>query len=178
MAGVFVLACNNEKEKEVKVEVKFSDLVAEGLIGDISAIEEYPYTTDSTGKAGAMDSCCILINSYDENGNNLGWISKDRKGNLQQEEITTRSPNGMWKSQKFLRDGKTTYAIEAQMDEKNQYTVINEYNSSGKMENYYTGITQNEVGQILGWKQYNKDSVFKGVGETHYDKYLKSGFTL
>ena len=176
MTGVFVLACNNGKDKKTDAKIKFNDLVAENLKGNILSIEEYPYKTDSTGKAGERDSCCVLINVYDNNGNNSGWATKDNNGNIREEEITIRYPNGMWNIQKFQKYRKTTYAIEAKMDDKNKYTIINEYNSSGVVEFYYTGIVQNEVGQILGWKQFNKDSVFTGVGETQYNNYQKTGF--
>jgi len=39
----------------------YSDLVADNLNGDISAIEETPYKTDSSGKMGEMDSCCVSV---------------------------------------------------------------------------------------------------------------------
>ena len=70
MAGLFLLgACNNAGDKPAEKKVKYSDLANENLKGDIESTEDTPYQVDSSGKAGAMDSCCISINMYDENGN-------------------------------------------------------------------------------------------------------------
>ena len=43
---------------------------------------------------------------------------------------------------------------------------------------YYTELTQNESGQVLTWKQYDKDSVFRMEGEAKYDKNLQTSFEL
>jgi len=175
-AGLFVLACNSGKEDEKKVV--YSDLVASGLKGDISSIEESPYKTDSTGKIGEMDSCCLSVSEYDANGNSVKWTSKDSKGTVKDEGAIERYENGMWKGQKNMKDGKTTFTMESQMDDKGQYTVVRELDSSGKLEHYYTGITTNEVGEVLSWNQYDKDSVLRGKGEAVYDKHLQTSFNF
>jgi hypothetical protein len=46
------------------------------------------------------------------------------------------------------------------------------------MELYYTGLSQNEQGQVTSWKQWDKDSVFRMEGSAIYDKYLQTSFTL
>ena len=69
MTGLFLLACNSSEKAESKV--KYSDLVIDNLKGDIQAIEETPYKADSTGKMGEMDSCCISVTQFDENGNSI-----------------------------------------------------------------------------------------------------------
>ena len=63
------------------------------------------------------------------------------------------------------------------VDDKGQYTVAEAFDSTGKLDVYYTDTKQNEFGQILGWKQYDKDSVFRMQGEATYDKGLQMGFT-
>jgi hypothetical protein len=177
-AGFFMLACNNEGNKSAGSKVTFSDLVAENLKGDISSIEETPYQTDSTGKIGAMDSCCIGTSQYDENGNVVKYTSKDSKGTLKEEGTITRYENGMWKGQKNMKDGKTNNSIETSMGDKGIYTGALAYDSTGKLEFYYTGLTQNAQGQITGWKQYDKDSVFRAEGANTYDKYKQLSFTM
>ena len=171
-------ACNDNKEKEAEKKSMYSDLVAENLKGDISAIEESPYKTDSIGKMGAMDSCCISVSEYDENGNNVKWTSKDSKGNVKEGGTTTRYENGMWKGGTNTNDGKTTSSMETTMDDKGNYNGGNAYDSAGKLEFYYTGLSQNEQGQVLSWKQWDKDSVFRMEGSATYDKYLQTSFSL
>lgn len=170
-AGLFVLACNNSKDKEADKKVSFSDLVADNLKGNISSIEETPYKTDSSGKIGEMDSCCISVSDYDENGNNSKTISKDSKGTVTNESVITRHPNGLFKSIANTKDGKSTGGFDTKVDDKGNYTWAAAIDSNGKVDVYYTDIAQNEVAEVTAWKQYSKDSVFKMTGESKYDKH-------
>jgi len=178
MAGLFVLACNNEKDKEADKKVIFSELASQNLKGDISSIEESPYKTDSTGKIGEMDSCCISVSEYDENGNGTKSVSKDSKGTITSESVMTHHPNGLFKSMTNIEKGKNRGGFETEMDDKGNYTVAREIDSNGKGGIYYTNIKLNEVGEVIGWKQYNKDSVFTGEGEAKYDKHMQLSFTF
>ena len=77
MAGLFLFAsCNNSGEKAADGKVKYSDLANDQIKGDVESIEDTPYQVDSTGKAGAMDSCCTGLfedcaNGLDDDGDNL-----------------------------------------------------------------------------------------------------------
>lgn len=170
-------ACNNSGEEPTAKKEMYSDLVAEGLKGDISSIEEAPYKTDSTGKTGEMDSCCISVSDYDENGNNVKWTSKDSKGTVKESGVITRYENGRWKGQTNTKDGKTT-SFETTVDDKGDYNGGHAYDTSGKLEFYYTGLSVNEHGQVLSWKQWDKDSVFRMEGAATYDKYNQTSSTL
>jgi len=178
MTGLFVLACNSGKDKEAENEVTFRDVDSENLKGDVSSVETSPYKTDSTGKIGEMDSCCVSITEYDENGNGIKQTSKDSKGNITSETVMTRHPNGQFKSMSNTEKGKITGGFETKLDDKGNVTWAGEIDSTGKGGLYYTGITQNEVGEVTGWKQYDKDSVFRGEGEAKFDKHLQMSFTF
>ncbi len=176
-AGVFILAACSNEEKTAG-SVKYSDLTSEGLKGKITAIEEAPYKTDSTGKAGEMDSCCTDKWQYDENGNYIGSTSKDSKGGLKSESVAERYPDGLWKGEKTTRDGKKT-AIETKIDDKGNWVSAQAWDSSGNMDVYYTNITQTESGQVKSWKEYrNKDSAFTQEWESTFDKNLQTGYTM
>lgn len=176
MACLFVIACNNESESESKVT--WSDLVSENLKGDISSLEETPYKTDSTGKIGDVDSCCVSVSEYDGNGNNTKSVSKDSKGTITSESVVTRHPNGLFKSVSNTAKGKNTGGFDTKIDDKGNYTWAGEIDSNGKGGMYYTNITQNDVGAVTGWKQYDKDSVFRGEGEAKYDKHKQLSFSF
>src|SRR5690606_23661607 len=90
MSGLFLLACNHQEDKKTKKKVKYSELVNERLNGDIQSVEETPYQVDSSGKIGNMDSCCIDLVEYDENGNAVRFTSKDSKGNVKNQSVYTR----------------------------------------------------------------------------------------
>ena len=180
--GIFAIvlfaACNSAGKEETAAKMAPSDLALEGLKGDISAIEESPYKTDSTGKPGDIDSCCISAWEYDNNGYNTKWTSKDSKGTIKEAGENTRYPNGMWKGNVNTKNGKTSGSLETAMDDKGMYISAVAKDSAGKLDVYYTNISQNENGQVLGWKQYDKDSVFRQEGESKYDKNLQTSFTM
>ena len=179
LAGLFVLACNNQKDKKAETKVKYSDLVNEKLNGDVQSVEETPYQVDSSGKIGAMDSCCIEVVEYDENGNAVKFTSKDSKGTIKNQSVYTRHELGLWiGSTDTKEDGKPTGSMKVGVDDKGQYTIAEAFDSTGKLDVYYTDTRQNEFGQILGWKQFDKDSVFRMEGEATYDKSLQIAFTM
>jgi hypothetical protein len=173
--GLFLLAaCNNSNEKKVK----YSDLANDHVKGNVQTIEDSPYQVDSTGKAGTMDSCCIDVTQYDENGNAIKFTSRDSKGTVKNESVFTRHESGLWTGSTDTKDGgKPTGSMKVTVDDKGQYTIAQSFDSAGKPDRRYTGITQNEYGQVLGWKEYDKDSVFRQSGESKYDKGLFAGFT-
>ena len=172
---IFLFACNSA-DKDAK-KTKYSDLISDGLKGEVASVEEAPYKVDSTGKPGEMDSCCTDKWQYDENGNYIGSTSKDSKGTLKSESVAQRYPDGLWKGEKTTRDGKST-GIETKVDDKGIWVSASSWDSTGKMDNYYTGITQNEFGQVMSWKQYDKDSVFRQEWASKYDKNLQTSYTM
>ena len=176
MTGLFLLACNSSEKAESKV--KYSSVVSQNLKGDISLVEETPYKTDSTGKIGEMDSCCVSLAEYDENGNDTKSVSKDSKGNPSSESVVTHHPNGLFKSVASTAKGKSTGGFETKIDDNGKTIWAGEIDSNGKGGVYYTNITESEDGEVTGWKQFDKDSVFRQSGEAKYDKHLFLSFTM
>lgn len=175
--GLFILAaCNNEEKTAGKV--KYSDRTSDGLKGEVSAVEETPYQTDSAGKIGKMDSCCIVWWEYDTNGNYIRSTSKDSKGKLTEETTAERFDDGLWKSQETTKDGKISSRMETSVDDKGQWTGAVSFDSTGKKDYSYTGITQTEFGQVMSWKQYDKDSVFRQEFGSKFDKNLQTEYTM
>jgi len=178
LSMIFILAaCNNSAENSSTKKVT-SDLTSENLTGGISSYEDTPYKTDSTGKIGAMDSCCVSTSEYDENGNAVKNTSKESSGALKSETVITRHPNGLFKSATTTEKGKTTSSFDTKLDEKGNYTWAQALDSNGKLDIYYTDIIQTEGGMVTGWKQYDKDSVFRQSGEGKYEKNLQTEFSI
>jgi len=178
-AALFILAsCKSGKDKESGKKIKYSDLSIDGLNGKVTSVEETPYKADSTGKIGQMDSCCIGRGEIDENGNYLSWTEKDSKGTVKNQAVYTRYEDGLWKGVTNTKEGKPSGSMETSLDDKGQYTSAVANDSTGKLEKYYTGITQNEFGQVMSWKEYDKDSVFRQEGKSEFNKNLQSSFTM
>lgn len=178
MVLTILTACNNGKDKEAENKVKYSDLTLEMLNGSITSIEESPYKTDSTGKVGDMDTCCISVSEIDENGNYVKYTEKDSKGNVKSQSVYTRYPDGRWKSSTDTKDGKPSGSMETTSDDKGMYTTAIAYDSLGKVDKRYTGITQNEFAQVLTWKEYDKDSVFRQEGKSEFNKSMQTSFVM
>lgn len=172
---IIIFSCNSSTDEPGKSSV-MSDLASEHLNGAITSYEETSYTPDSTGNIGEMDSCCVVTTHYNENGNAFKTVSKDSKGVEKEETTFERHPNGLWKSATTLKDGKSNTTFDTKMED-GKYTLAIGYDSTGKMETYYTGITQNDAGQVLTWKRYDKDSVFREEGEAKYENNLQTSFT-
>jgi len=179
LSVIFILAaCTSSEKSESGTKMATSDLVLENLKGDVSSYEETPYKTDSTGKAGEIDSCCISIAEYDENGNGIKTTSKESKGTIKSVTVITRHPNGLFKSASTTEKGKMANGFETTLDEKGNFNGAQALDSNGKLDVYYREITQDENGNVTGWKQYDKDSVFRQSGEGKFDKYLQTSFTM
>ncbi|HLF47498.1 MAG TPA: hypothetical protein VI548_13800 [Chitinophagaceae bacterium] len=176
VACLFVIACNNESKSESKVT--WSDLVSENLKGDIASYEQTPYKVDSMGKMGEVDSCCINVTEYDENGNTIKTISKLIDGTISSESIFTRHPNGQFKSVESTEKGKSTGGFRVDLDADGKIILAVAIDSNGKDGDYYKDINMNEVGEVTGWKQFDKDSVFRAQGEGTYDKHMFLSFTV
>lgn len=170
-------ACNNADDKSAEKKVKYSDVSNDNLKGDIGTIEDTPYLVDSTGKMGAMDSCCMDVTQFDENGNAVKFTTQDNKGTVKSESVYTRHENGLWTGANDTKAGKPSGSMKVTVDDKGQYTLAQTTDSTGKPDRYYSSITQNDYGQVLSWKQYDQDSVFRGEGESKYDKAFFTGFT-
>lgn len=179
LAGLFILACNNQNANKEEKKVKYSDLVNEQLTGEVQLVEESPYKVDSSGKVGDMDSCCIDVVEYDENGNAIRYTSKDSKGNIKSQSVYTRHETGLWVGSTDTKEGgKPVGSMKVGVDEKGHYTIAEAFDSTGKLEFYYTETKQNDFGQVIAWKQYDKDSVFRAQGEATYNKNLQTGFVM
>src|SRR5678809_573466 len=68
--------------------------------------------------------------------------------------------------------GKSTGGFETKIDDNGNIIWAGEIDSNGKGNVYYTHIAVSQDGEVTGWKQFDKDSVFSQTGEAIYDKHL------
>ena len=172
-----VAACNDAEDVQLKPVP--SDLAIEKLSGNIYLIEETPFQTDSTGKIGEADTCCVSIWDYDNSGYVKIYTQRAYTGGMREENFYERYENGLWKSSKTLKKKLPGGTFETMIDKKGNYKTAIEYDGAGKAIHYYNDLTQNENGQVLTWKEFDKDSVFRTEGANTFDSlFLRTSFTL
>ena len=158
MAMVFVISCNESK----KEETKNTDWLADNLSGKVEQTTDSTFKADSTGKMGELDSCCVSSTKYDEKGYSSGYTSINKAGTDNEEGTFTHDDKGLFTGQKFTKNGKETSSLTVQ-NKDGIYSEAQSFDSTDKMDFYYTDITANDYGRITGFKQYKPDSTLKST---------------
>ena len=173
---LIIFSCN-EKMKPVSIR---HDLFFENLKGDVEKAEEIPYATDSTGKVGPIDSCCISIIEYDDKGYRTKLINKDMQGNEKYGQYySSRFHNGRVKEIRSTGNGKLINILSGTLDKTGNYggdTRV--YDSSGKMIFFYSEVVVNEYGKIISMKKFSSDSILQQTIINKYDKHISIGGSI
>jgi hypothetical protein len=173
VTGMILFSCNNG-ETETAV-AKNSDWTTQNLKGMVKSIEQSTYTPDSTGKIGAMDSCCINTDEFDEKGYTTSSAKKDSKGNAGETTSFAHYDKGQMKSVSNSKNGKVTGGFEIDIDKDGKYTGARELDSAGKSTFYYTGLTEDDYGSVTSGTRHKKDSSVDGVFKSEYTKGIQVG---
>ena len=167
-----ILSCN-EMKKTAPVR---NDLFFDNLAGEVKMVEETPYKIDSTGKTDVIDSCCISVTEYDRMGYRIRQVNKDINGNEKNGQVyISRYKNGRPKEISFTENGKLTSILSATLDKMGKYSDTHIYDSSGKLEFYYSGIEVNEYGKIILMKKITPDSILQQTIVNNYNKQIWVG---
>ncbi len=168
MVTLFALSCNQKKEETPKN----ADVLADNLKGKVEQTRETDYKTDSTGKVGEQDSCCVVGAKYNEQGYILEYTSDNKAGTEKEKEVFTHDQNGVMKDLKNTKNDKPVGTIIIAADKDGKYTGATESDSADKMSFYYTDIKQNDYGQLTSLKKYNKDSSLNSTMTSIFDKQI------
>ena len=171
--GLFLISCNNNKQETEGP--KNTDLIAQNLKGKVQLTEESSFKVDSTGKIGEMDSCCASINEFDKKRYNLKFYSKDSKGNSKEEGTMTPYEGGQFKEAITMADGKKKSSFTVRIDKDGKYSGGQSYDSTGKMDTYFSDLKENEYGAVTAGKAYKADSTLKYSFTNDYDKAINRG---
>jgi hypothetical protein len=170
-----LVSCSNDK-KETSV-AKNSDLTGQHLAGNVKTFEETSYTPDSTGKTGAMDSCCIESSQFDDKGYNTSTQSKDSKGNVKNETTISHYDGGQAKDIVTMSNGKKTSTFSIEINKDGKYSGAKIYDSAGKMTSYYTDLTEDDYGAVTSASEHKADSSAKSFFNAEYNKGLQVNST-
>lgn len=168
ISGTIILSCNNDS-KEAAV-AKNSDWTAQNLKGMVQSMESTNYTPDSTGKIGAMDSCCISVDEFDKNGYISASTKKDSKGTETEKTVMTHYEKGQMKSLVTTKNGKVFSGFNIDIDKDGKYSGGNETDSAGKVSFFYSGLKEDDYGQVTTGTRHKGDSSVDGVFTNGYVK--------
>lgn len=169
MALVLVISCNESK----KETPKNTDWLADNLSGKVEQTTDSTFKTDSTGKIGELDSCCVTSTKYDDKGYASGYTSVNKAGTSKDEGTFTHDENGLFTGQKFTKNGKHMSSLIVQ-NKDGKYSGATSFDSANKMDFYYTDITANDYDRVTAFRQYKPDSTLKSSMSFNYNnQFLK-----
>ena len=168
-----ISSCNT-KPAGSDTSMLVKDLASENLRGNISKVETDSYNIDSTGKTGPLDE--KTVEKYDSSGYTISTVTMNGKDSIKYQTVLQRNAVG------FVTDVKTTGGngekksdLTITYDSLGKYNQAKSYDSTGKMDSYYTAITSNQFGEVTGGKQFHLDSILKSSFENDFDSVYFSG---
>ena len=173
-ATLLLFACSEAPEETVTI-AENSGWATSHLKGMVQSFEETHYTPDSTGQIGAMDSCCIEVNVFDDMGYLASYSERDREGTVTRKTTFERLEGGKIKSAVRTENGKQVWTRTIVHDENGNTLYGEDRDSSGQVTYYYSDIEENEIGQALKGKMHSADSTFMGIWSRKYTDGMRTG---
>ena len=153
-----------------------NDLFFDNLKGPVIKVEEIPFSLDSTGTTGVMDSCCISILEYDNKGYRTKQLYKESNGQEKNGQIyRSRFENGHVKELGFTVDGKLVSILKGTLTEDGKYHKAQVFDTTGKLISFYDSIEINDFGKITLMKSYNSDSALQQTVVNNYENQIWVG---
>ena len=172
LAGSIIVFSCNQSNKEIP---KNADMLADNLKGHVEQTIDSTFKTDSNDKIGEQDSCCVIIQKYDELGYATQNNSNYRDGAENYKTVFTHDDKGNVKSVRSIKNGKLISSISVNVGKDGNYSGARSFDSTGKMDSYYTDLTSNDYGQLTSFRQFKPDSILKMSVTSTYAKQLFTG---
>ncbi len=169
MVSLVTFSCNESKQEAVKN----TDWLADNLSGKVEQTTDSTYKTDSTGKTSELDSCCVVSTKYNEKGYSSEYTSINKAATDKEEGTFTHDEKGLFTGQKFAKNGKQMSSLTVENTD-GKPSVAKSFDSTNKLDFYYTDITVNDYGRLTAYKQYKPDSTLKSSMTLNYNnQFLK-----
>jgi hypothetical protein len=171
LVSVTLLASCSEQKETAK---KYPDFFRGSLKGDIVSLEDSVIVVDSMNNM-KPDSVAYSLGEF-QDGYLVKYTDVDTTG---KKSLTTydRYDNGLLKGIESTVNGKKTYQLKIQLDSNGKYTAAQSFDSTGKMDYYNEGITQNDDGHLTGGKLFKADSGLMFAFTDSYDGLYEVGST-
>lgn len=168
MAIMIGLSCTQKKQELPKN----ADVFADNLNGRVEQIIETDFKTDSTGKIGEQDSCCVILIKYNDKGYITEYTTGNATGTEKNEEVFTHYDNGAMKTVNNTKNGKRVNSISIRLNNDGKFAGIEESDYANETNFYYSDISQNDYVQFTAFKKYSADSALVSAMTSVYDKQI------
>ncbi len=155
-------------EVEETVEMIRSDWANEHLMGEVKSFEQTPYTPAEDGSIGEMDSCCIVIEEYDENGFMTTDSEKNMAGEITEIGVMERTETGLFSSYVRTENGKEVFKRVVYRDDEGKSIKAVDTDSTGNISRVHTADKMNEYDQPVKGKSFLEDSTYVGTWSWDY----------
>ena len=159
-----------------KFRAHHNDLFFDNLKGRVEIVKERPYSLDSNGKIGALDSCCVSILAYDVKGYRTLDVNEDALGSGMSGQVyTKRYNNGKAKEIQFMADGKIVSTLLGTLTKDGNYGTARIYDTAGKLLFFYAEVKVNKYGKIISMKSFKPDSTLQQTIVNNYQEQIWVG---
>ena len=173
MATVIVFSCNQSKKQE---GLKNADVLADNLKGKVEQTIDTNYKTDSKGKVGEQDSCCVVTQKYDENGYAASYISVNKAGTEKNETMYTHDDNGSCQSHYKLQKTENLFPrFQSRLIKMENIPVRRVLIQQIKWILIIVILRKMIMDSLHAFKQYKPDSTLKMSMTSTFDKQLFTG---
>ncbi len=168
-AAIIGMASCNTKPAASTETTYPSDLASDNTMGPVTQIETDSYLLDSTGKRGAAVDEKYIV-KYDSSGFITSVSTANGKDSVKTVETYTHNVKGLLTAQVITdANNKKKSSLTVEYDSTSQPTIAKSFDSTGKMDMYFTGIGLSKYGKITGGKAYHPDSTIKFSFANDYD---------
>jgi hypothetical protein len=171
--ALFITSCNTKQAGSI-LSPLIPDLATENLKGNISQVETDSYNIDSTGKTGPLDE--KTIEKYDSSGYTISTVTMNGKDSIKSKTILKRNANSYVTDVQITgANNEKKSALIIEYDSLGKYSLAKSFDSTGKMDMYYSALTSNQFGEVTGGKAYHTDSTLKMSFISDYDSIYYAG---
>lgn len=175
IALIIFAGCKPTSNKsEMNMHIPISDVKAENLKGKVQKVETETYLIDSaTGQMGKLES--KAVETFDDSGYSVSFTNYTTNDSATAMNTMERNARGYVTAFKTTKNGKPLSSMKIESDSMGKYTAATSYDSTGKMDIYYTDIETNDYGQVVSANGHHPDSTLKMSFKTDYDSIYFKG---
>mgnify|MGYP006902134729 CR=1 FL=1 len=156
-------------EKAEMKEMERSAWENRNMVGKVKTIVETPYTPAEDGTIADMDSCCVEMIEFSENGYRTGKTEKNKDGEVTAVNVVEHTETGKFVSSTWTEDGKEVWKRVVKRDAEGKALGATDTDSTQQVTRRHKAAEYNEYNQPVSGTTYLADSTYLGKWTYDYD---------